>query len=728
MAAKASPKPAKVAAAKAADSAFPATAALQKALKATLDLPDLSLRGLARSSGVDDASIRKTAKGERGMTEGNWLKLAAASPVGSPLRALLAKHTLPSLSASEANAVRPAGDDGRTTVPFSAIVCGPNYRTTLAEEDLEGLAQSILAKGILQNVLVRPLKDGKVELWAGQRRYRAVELLIKRGDAKPDFPVPVLIREMEGDEALALSIVENIQKVDVHPVEEAEGFRQLRDAFGWSTKRIAEALGGKERLRYVQQRLNIVDKLSPTTREAFHDSRINLDQARALWALPRGLQDHLLKDKQLPDYSADAIRRTARSLCVSSKHAIFDPADYKGESFADGKETLYVDVKQFAKLQDAAIKKRIAELKAKWADVKIVQGHWIDTTGYQSTKDRKKGIAFVLVREPFHRCGWHSIEVREGYVKAAPASAKGGAAGEKPAPGLSKRTLTEAHHLKTIELQRAVAAADATVSMALTIIALLPAEYSSCESVQIRRQIRQGNGASLSSYNTPAEHHLAKLLTAYVEAGLVVIERDEERIIRIGARPSRRADLFRALIADRQIDAIFAAVVARDTGSFPGYEPRYGDDPLVVAVAEATGATLDGKWKMTGFYLDPFRKDQMQAVARACIGDFEVTPSTKKSDAAISIRAHPNRNEAWLPPELHFGTGAEIAGAVSAMLGVRIEAPETEEEDDDGGSFDADSEEDVAEAIREINEEVGAEEEPEEDGDDTFAGDDEEAA
>ncbi|WP_294622439.1 ParB/RepB/Spo0J family partition protein [uncultured Roseovarius sp.] len=124
-------------------------------------------------------------------------------------------------------------------IPIEKILPNPDQpRRSFDPEKLDDLAASIKEKGIIQPLIVRPKPDtdGAFEIVAGERRWRAAQM------AKL-HEVPVLIREFDDTEVLEVAIIENIQRADLNPVEEAAGYQQLMDKFGHTQERLAEALG-----------------------------------------------------------------------------------------------------------------------------------------------------------------------------------------------------------------------------------------------------------------------------------------------------------------------------------------------------------------------------------------------------------------------------------------------------------------------------------------------------
>lgn len=109
-------------------------------------------------------------------------------------------------------------------------------RKHFSEDSLAELADSIRSHGVLQPLLVRPLSSGRYQLIAGERRWRASRMAGLR-------ELPVVIREMSDSEAMELSLIENLQREDLNPVEEAMGYRQLMDTCAMTQEKVAASVG-----------------------------------------------------------------------------------------------------------------------------------------------------------------------------------------------------------------------------------------------------------------------------------------------------------------------------------------------------------------------------------------------------------------------------------------------------------------------------------------------------
>lgn len=150
--------------------------------------------------------------------------------LGRGLSALMADVT----EAEQAAATRTGGEQ---RIPIERIRPNPEQpRKAFTQSDLDDLAASIREKGIIQPLIVRRMGDGDYEIVAGERRWRAAQQ-VQLHD------VPAIVRDFDDLEVLEIAIIENVQRADLNPVEEASGYRQLMDRFGHTQEKLAEALG-----------------------------------------------------------------------------------------------------------------------------------------------------------------------------------------------------------------------------------------------------------------------------------------------------------------------------------------------------------------------------------------------------------------------------------------------------------------------------------------------------
>lgn len=162
------------------------------------------------------------------------------------------------------------------TLPVTQLQPGKYQpRTHMDQASLSELADSIKAQGIMQPILVRPVSQDKYEIIAGERRWRAAQLA---GLSE----VPVMVREIPDEAALAMSLIENIQRENLNPLEEANGIQRLIDEFNMTHQAAAEAVG---RSRSAVSNLLRLRGLHETVQEMLMQNRIDMGHARALIAL-----------------------------------------------------------------------------------------------------------------------------------------------------------------------------------------------------------------------------------------------------------------------------------------------------------------------------------------------------------------------------------------------------------------------------------------------------------
>jgi len=148
-------------------------------------------------------------------------------------------------------------------------------RTHMDQASLESLADSIRAQGIMQPIVVRLVNDGKYEIIAGERRWRASQIAGLK-------EVPVIIKEIADDVALAMALIENIQRENLNPIEEANGIQRLINEFEMTHETAAQAVG---RSRSAVTNLLRLQNLHAVVQEMLAQSKLDMGHARALLTL-----------------------------------------------------------------------------------------------------------------------------------------------------------------------------------------------------------------------------------------------------------------------------------------------------------------------------------------------------------------------------------------------------------------------------------------------------------
>lgn len=187
-------------------------------------------------------------------------------------------------------------------------------RKHFSEESLTELSQSISAKGVLQPILVRPLPDDaapgakKFELIAGERRVRASQLAGKRS-------IPALVKPMSDEESLVLAMIENLQREDLNPMDEAQGLASIQERLQINQEELAKTLG-KSRPA-IANALRLL-QLPETIQDDLRESRLSAGHARSLLgiddpAVQMELRDQIVKDQI-------SVRQTEQAVAHYKNH------------------------------------------------------------------------------------------------------------------------------------------------------------------------------------------------------------------------------------------------------------------------------------------------------------------------------------------------------------------------------------------------------------------------
>lgn len=183
----------------------------------------------------------------------------------------------PAVQAEETPTMEEVIERKLNEVPLDAIEPNPDQpRTNFKREELEELADSIAKEGLLQPILVRSIGEGKYQIIAGERRWQACQLL----DLKT---VPVTIKDADDMKALELALIENLQRSDLNPIEEAYGYRRLMERNSMSQADVAQAMS-KGRST-IANALRLLD-LPEDAQQLLFEDKIQAGHARAILSIP----------------------------------------------------------------------------------------------------------------------------------------------------------------------------------------------------------------------------------------------------------------------------------------------------------------------------------------------------------------------------------------------------------------------------------------------------------
>ncbi len=219
---------------------------------------------------------------------------------------------LDALLGGTGSAVALGGDDGGQPkgelrqMPVDLMQRGQYQpRTLMDDEALASLAASISERGVLQPIVVRPVAGGRFEIVAGERRWRAAQLA---GLAD----VPVVVREVDDEAAMAMALIENIQREDLNPMEEAEALNRLIAEFDLTHEEAGQAVG---RSREAVSNLTRLSELGPDVQALLRSRRLSMGHARALLGIDNPAEQLRLANKVVNEkLSVRATEKLVRSL------------------------------------------------------------------------------------------------------------------------------------------------------------------------------------------------------------------------------------------------------------------------------------------------------------------------------------------------------------------------------------------------------------------------------
>lgn len=236
--------------------------------------------------------------------------------LGRGLEALLGSTEPLNSSDSSTSGSTSAGsvttDSVPSTLPIEKMQPGEYQpRTNMDQASLEELAASISSQGIIQPILVRPVSGDKYEIIAGERRWRAAQIAQLH-------EVPVLVRNIPDEATLAVALIENIQRENLNPVEEAVGLKRLMDEFELTHEEMARSVG---RSRTAVTNLLRLLSLSPGAKQLLEQGNIEMGHARAILGLPLEYQDTVAAEVYAKKLSVRQTEALVRSYANPKKKA-----------------------------------------------------------------------------------------------------------------------------------------------------------------------------------------------------------------------------------------------------------------------------------------------------------------------------------------------------------------------------------------------------------------------
>ena len=231
--------------------------------------------------------------------------------LGKGLSALISENASSAAPAAAKSKSVPDSPAGVYTLAVDQMHSGKYQpRTQFSDEALRELAESIRKNGIMQPIIVRasPKHKSKYEIVAGERRWRAAQLA-GLGD------VPVIIRDIPDKQALELALVENIQRQDLSPIEEANGYQRLIEEFDYTQEELAGTIGkSRSHISNLLRLLSLPDEI----RDMLEKNELSMGHARALIGVPNAVQ--LARDIVRKGLNVRQVEQVSRDAQGLEKH------------------------------------------------------------------------------------------------------------------------------------------------------------------------------------------------------------------------------------------------------------------------------------------------------------------------------------------------------------------------------------------------------------------------
>lgn len=190
-------------------------------------------------------------------------------------------------------------------------------RKDIDPEKIKELADSIKAQGIIQPIILRQIEPEKYEIIAGERRWRAAQLAGLQ-------EVPVVVKDIDDKAAMAIALIENIQREDLNPLEESEALRRLLDEFELTHQQIADAIG-KSRAT-VSNLLRLID-LHPEVKKMLIEKKLEMGHARALLSLAGDKQVQIANKIAFQGLTVRAAEKLVRDIQERPERIVQMPVD-----------------------------------------------------------------------------------------------------------------------------------------------------------------------------------------------------------------------------------------------------------------------------------------------------------------------------------------------------------------------------------------------------------------
>jgi len=542
-----------------------------------------------------------------------------------------------------------------------------NPRRHLDNDAIAGLAESIKTDGVLQNLVVEKNGDGMFRVVSGSRRFLALKLLKRQGVIDGDYKVPVEIRSLEDGDALRIATIENVQRADLDPIDEAEAFARMLQN-GASLDDVSAKTGLSEQT--IRRRVALSD-LCEEVKEAIQKGEVPLGVAEAMTLGTHEQQRSLLSDLR---EGAELDRETIRDMLCAQKPsvaiAIFPPEKYAGtltrDLFAAEETTYFDDIDQFFALQKEAAEALTEKHRAKATWVDVFNSHSVPWWQYREAKKGKRGGVVINL----HPTG--EVEIRKGLARHQVRQEVVEVTKETPeAP--KERPENSAGLIRYVALHKSIAVQAALlqnqrkakeVAAVLLLLGLLPSK-------RLRIDVHPCFTAWDASEKKPKALSLAFAELSRLSR-VLGIEFDARTRPSIADGSSETSvALYQGIrgLSDGDLDKLSTQLVLLSFGQ-SSVDVLDTDGSLFNRVAADLGLAMRAWWTPDSEFLALLRKDQLETVAIESGASFRMAKLksygkkelvdalaqyfARTADREATLDEHDQRGQNWLPGVMKF--------------------------------------------------------------------------
>ncbi len=554
--------------------------------------PDIQPGALADAAGLSRSNIARSLANHR-KSELVKAETLTLTPEGARLAGVSLPPPGPAERETEntPSSVTANGSDTSaplTMAPWDQIrPSGLNYRKTFNQDSIDELAASLLKEGQLQEIVVRrvvPTSDDQFrwEVVAGERRWRAFRDLIDAGKLPKNHPIRIHRKDLDDIEVLEIAVMENRQREDVHPMEEARAIAALQDARVKAgnvsdaravCREIGEKLGLTE--RWAQIRVNMVRRLSPKVQQAMMDGVFT----SVKWADELGRWPHEMQEQAVEQMNSRWDRITTETElknwlagdAVPVGELPFEVDAYveAGGALSEPDDEGNVQLVNSGLARTLAVKAAETEAEKITADKKYQREHsqesYYSDWSYPAAKDLKPNppeslhqVLCVIDRHSLKVKHYHPVVKRESYdawlkkQKTQVTPADGG----EPVKALTRGLWKAGAIARTNALREAITD-DVNIAKALMILALAPQSSWDATLVRVCRDNPSGDALEIGRGNAHESIILASHLEGFNKNGEVSDRR--KALLALIEDPELVDRIFTSMVADLTIDCHWTA-------------------------------------------------------------------------------------------------------------------------------------------------------------------------